>query len=378
MEMWGGESCGARGVDVIAKIKVCMRRTRGLCGGFCLSLIAALLSTLHTLPTPGLYANRFPASRSMRSIALTRRALSRNVRVTAPFSCRIGPTAPFHAWSRGSAKVDSPTHRAYEAYDKDELVNTTTDGPGPKDGHAPPDQRTLKLGKSKQMQLTMWPLCCMLTKLQPYGHFTIAFPLCWLRLCRRIFCRLIISLHLFPSTHPHLPKVSGRIPYTGALWTAPVAWGRLPLLGNVKLNIVSERMVRNGGSSMSQECRDEKLIVKWKTCGKTKERAGTLYRGIGATEQLDKLMRMLGGDHRDEEFCGLFIFEFDEQGRISKHTIEHAEEGGNYDRMTKVVSVTDWLLGRAPWKRKDDVVPGLAFCEEQRVRGHQLPQKRER
>ena len=123
-------------------------------------------------------------------------------------------------------------------------------------------------------------------------------------------------------------------------------------------------MVKNGGSNVAHECRDEKLIVKWKTCDKTKAKAGTIYRGIGATEQLDKLMRLLGGDSTDEEFCGLFIFEFDSKGRISKHTIEHAEEGGNYDRMTKVVSVTDWLLGRAPWKRKDEPVPGLAFCEQ--------------
>lgn len=182
-----------------------------------------------------------------------------------------------------------------------------------------------------------------------------------------------ISLLLFPSTHPHLPTVSGRIPYTGALWTAPVAWGRLPLLGNVKLDILSERMVRNGGSSVGQDCRDEKLIVKWKTCGKTKERAGSLYRGIGATEQLDRLMRLLGGDSADEEFCGLFIFEFDDKGRILRHTIEHAEEGGNYDRMTKMVSVTDWLLGKAPWRRKDDVVPGLAFCDQRGVRRVQVP-----
>lgn len=148
-----------------------------------------------------------------------------------------------------------------------------------------------------------------------------------------------------------------------------MAWGRLPVVGNVKLVIMSERMARNGGSAVDHACRDEKLIVKWKTSGKSKERAGALYRGIGATEQLDKLMRLLGGESTDEEFCGLFIFEFDEQGRIVKHTIEHADEGGNYDRTAKVVSVTDWLLGKAPWRRSDDVMPGLAFCEtEERVR----------
>lgn len=289
----------------------------------------------------------------MRSTALTRRALARNVRVTASFSF----LAPVHVWNRGFAKVNPATHRPYDVYDKDGLANSITDGFRTEDGRAPPDERTLKLGKTIRTLHERLPTL-------------LASPL------PQEVLSPVISLHLFPSTHPHLPTVTGRIPYTGALWTAPMAWGRLPLLGNVKLDIVSERMVRNGGSSVEHACRDEKLIVKWKTCGKTKERAGTLYSGIGATEQLDKLMRLLGGDKTGEEFCGLFIFEFDDQGRISKHTIEHADEGGSYDRMAKVVSVTDWLLGKAPWRRKDEVVPGLAFCAEQRERRHNLPQDR--
>lgn len=115
---------------------------------------------------------------------------------------------------------------------------------------------------------------------------------------------------------------------------------------------------------MTHEARDEKLIVKWKTCGKTRSKGGgSLYRGIGAYEQVDKLTEFLRGEAKpDEEFRGLFIFEFDEDGKIVKHTIEHAEEGGNFDRMTRVVSVTDWLLGRAPWRRKEEV-PSLAWCE---------------
>ena len=43
----------------------------------------------------------------------------------------------------------------------------------------------------------------------------------------------------------------------------------------------------------------------------------------------------------------MFIFEFDEEGRILTHTIENVEEGGNWDKMTRVISVTDWLLGKA-------------------------------
>jgi len=173
-----------------------------------------------------------------------------------------------------------------------------------------------------------------------------------------------ISLHLFPSTHPHLPAVSGRLAYTGALWTAPVAWGRIPVVGNVKIQILSERMFRNSGIAVSQECRDEKLIVKWKTCGKDTGR-NTIYRGLGPTEQFDALSEAVrGGEKDDAEFCGLFVFEFDDQGRISKHTIEHAEEGGNCDRALRFVSVTDWLLGRAPWRRREEVVPGLAWCDD--------------
>ncbi len=143
-----------------------------------------------------------------------------------------------------------------------------------------------------------------------------------------------------------------------------MAWGRVPIVGNVKLIILSERVVKNGPYSYSGEGRvnSERLIVRWKTCGKTKGKGmGALYRGIGASEQVDKITEWLGGDARDdEEFCGLFIFEFDEEGRILTHTIEHAEEGGSWDRASKVVSVTDWLLGKTKWKSGKDI-PGLAL-----------------
>ena len=143
-----------------------------------------------------------------------------------------------------------------------------------------------------------------------------------------------------------------------------MAWGRVPIVGNVKLIILSERMVKSGPQSYSGSSRvsSERLIVRWKTCGKTKGKGmGALYRGIGASEQVDKITEWLGGDARDdEEFCGLFIFEFDEEGRILTHTIEHAEEGGSWDRASKVISVTDWLLGRAKWKPGKEI-PNLAL-----------------
>lgn len=144
--------------------------------------------------------------------------------------------------------------------------------------------------------------------------------------------------------------------------------------------ILSERMVRNGGTAVALENREEKLIVKWKTCGKTTHRDGTggIYRGMGlavAKDPVEKIRGFIAGSRHEqtpengnrtkdaEEFQGIFIFEFDEKGRVAKHTIEHTEEGGHYDRMTRVVSVTDWLLGRFNGKRREEE-PALALCEE--------------
>ncbi|KAB2579235.1 Tubby [Lasiodiplodia theobromae] len=210
----------------------------------------------------------------------------------------------------------------------------------------PPDERTLKLGKTIRVLHERLPTL-------------LASPLPQEILSPQI------TLHLFPSTHPHLPTVSGRIAYTAALWTAPVAWGRVPVVGNVKLEILSERMMRNGCGSTSGKAH-EKLIVKWRTCGKTKGKGvGAFYRGISGSEQVDKITEFLGGDARDdEEFVGLFIFEFDEEGRILTHTIENVEEGGNWDKMTRVISVTDWLLGKA-WGAKQPAGLALGFCKNE-------------
>jgi hypothetical protein len=187
-----------------------------------------------------------------------------------------------------------------------------------------------------------------------------------------------ITLNLFPSTHPHLPVVKGRIAYTAALWTAPVAWGRVPVVGNVKLVICSERMIQQGGTSVDHACRHEKLLVRWKTCGKAGDSGSGMYRGITASEHLNRITEILRGDEKeDSEFTGLFIFEFDEEGRIASHTIEHAEEGGSVDKTTKVISVTDWLLGKAKWKRGEEAEAGLAlgYC---RIAGNRPMKQTER
>lgn len=167
-----------------------------------------------------------------------------------------------------------------------------------------------------------------------------------------------ITLHLFPSTHPHLPTVRGKLAYTAALWTAPVAWGRIPVLGNVSLTILSERMIKNGGTSTPAHLRHEKLIVRWKTCGKSEKKHG---QASEAMEKISKIVRGSDSSAHDEEFTGIFRFEFDEEGRIVNHIIEHAEENGHWDQTSKVISVTDWLLGRAWGRRAEEGSPCLAF-----------------
>jgi hypothetical protein len=169
-----------------------------------------------------------------------------------------------------------------------------------------------------------------------------------------------ISLHLFPSTHPHLPTVSGKYAYAAALWTAPVAWGQVPVLGNVKLRILSERMVKNGGTSTTtgNSIRNEKLIVRWQTCGRSEKKEGGQVSDV-----VEKITNIVAGSSRPhQEFTGLFKFEFDEEGRILNHIIEHTEECQHWDRTAKVISVTDWLLGRA-WGRREEAHPSLAFVK---------------
>ncbi|KAF2667100.1 hypothetical protein BT63DRAFT_329293 [Microthyrium microscopicum] len=197
--------------------------------------------------------------------------------------------------------------------------------------HKPVDERKLKLGKTIRTLHERLPTL-------------LATPL------PQDILSPQITLRLFPSTHPHLPSVTGRIAYTAALWTSPVAWGRMPVLGNVKLIILSERMMRHGKEG------SEKLVVRWKTCVKT--------RG-DVTEQIKKMIAILGRGQskayaEQHEFHGLFIFEFDGEGRISSHTIEHVEERNNWET-ARVISVTDWLLGKA-WGKKEEV-PELAICD---------------
>lgn len=116
-------------------------------------------------------------------------------------------------------------------------------------------------------------------------------------------------------------------------------------------------------------------MVRWRTKGKTKGKGvGAFYRGIGASEQVDKITEWLGGDVSDqEEFTGLFVFEFDEEGRVLKHTIEHAEEGSEGE-VGRVIGLTDWLLGRIGRKRIDGELV-LGYCEHEQD-GGRSPRRR--
>ena len=122
-------------------------------------------------------------------------------------------------------------------------------------------------------------------------------------------------------------------------------------------------------------------MVRWKTCEKSRRLNGHLH----GAPQVDKIAEWLGqssgreGEEeedkdKDKEFLGLFIFEFDDVGRVVTHTIELADVGSNWETKTsRFVSVTDWLLGRA-WSKKGEDEGGLALGYaniDERPRGRQ-------
>ncbi|KAK2607777.1 hypothetical protein N8I77_006429 [Diaporthe amygdali] len=206
-------------------------------------------------------------------------------------------------------------------------ANTNTTPPLGQGPNKPPDDRKAKLGKTLRILQERLP-----TLLQSPLPTEILAP--------------NISLHLFPSTHPHLPTVSGRVAYIAALWTAPMTWNRLPIIGDVELEIMSERMVKQPGTR--QGAVSEKLVVRWRTTGK----------GIGSKLPFrDK--------QTAKEFWGLFIFEFDSEGRVLSHTIEHVQSGGDWDKGigAKFVGLTDWLLGGM---RGPEGCPAFEIHQEQR------------
>lgn len=221
-----------------------------------------------------------------------------------------------------------------------------------------------------------------------------------------------VQLHLFPSTHSHLPVVKGRMPYIAALWTAPLAWGHLPIFGHVEIEILSERMGNQSPSTYDTAAAEEergdisgmeRLVVRWQTQKKqpgekeqnssssiaasppsktapattstedksnphetwtdrqkkkknrqesqASDSSSSLSRSSASTNSNRSLSVLLGGDapifklKNEENFTGMFVFRFDRDGRIASHTIEHAEDNFSASRTSKVVTLTDWLLG---------------------------------
>ncbi|KAJ8114914.1 hypothetical protein ONZ43_g4789 [Nemania bipapillata] len=168
-----------------------------------------------------------------------------------------------------------------------------------------------------------------------------------------------VSLHLFPSTHPYLPTVSGRVGYIAALWTSPIAWNRVPIVGNVRLEILSERMINQPlhFSPRRPGAYGEQLVVKWRTASSSSEPSGDSR--LSLTEQgeqnLDAHLRGSQAVGEKKAFTGLFIFEFDKDGRIISHTIEHVDEHGDWEKGVgaRMVGLTDWLLGGIKGRSED-------------------------
>lgn len=264
---------------------------------------------------------------------------------------QVRPEPLTDLWFTSSAPRSKPTDP------RDVLPDTPTPGSGHDPSPPPPSERTLAIGR------TLRTLSPLLPNLLSSGvPQNILSP--------------NVTLHLFPSTHQHLPVVKGRVAYRAALFTAPVAWGTVPFVGNVKLKIISERMARSGHcgsmSDSGDEAGDEKLVVRWITEAKQTNGAAstsTAASSASAENTNASLSTLLGGTqplstNNEKQFSGLFIFTFDEEGRIASHTIEHADEDNGHERTSRVVTVADWLLGKARGRKEGEIglVPGLGVA----------------
>ncbi|KAJ5775993.1 uncharacterized protein N7511_001004 [Penicillium nucicola] len=274
------------------------------------------------------------------------------------------------------------------------------DGVPPRNDHKPPDERTLKLGKSEHAAFTVH--ICSTNMIKALRTLSPLLPTLLYNTLPTEILAPSVNLHLFPSTHPHLPTVKGRTLYRAALWTVPVAWSSVPLVGNVRLQILSERIVRSGTlldplrNGEHHDCGDERLIVRWKTEPRTDsgpfhspstsskasstaaQNAASLQEShlSASTKSTNKgLSVLLGGEEpifklsKEEQFTGLFIFSFDEEGRILTHTIEHADEADGWERTAKFVTLTDWLIGKARGSLDPVANPGLAM---ESCQGHEF------
>ena len=160
-----------------------------------------------------------------------------------------------------------------------------------------------------------------------------------------------------------------------------MAWGCVPIVGNVKLQIMSEKIVRTGfeyvipseASGGERNLSAEKLVVRWKTEPKANGNDSSSAEAAASSTTEGSINRglskLLGNDkpifnlNKGDDFTGLFIFTFDAKGRIASHTIEHSDENNGYDKTSKVVTLTDWLLEKVKWGRnkEQELIPGLAM-----------------
>lgn len=116
----------------------------------------------------------------------------------------------------------------------------------------------------------------------------------------------------------------------------------MPIIGNVKLEILAERMTSEPLTFLPRRAGaiPEQLVVRW--CEKRKPKTD-----LAETTSIARSLRLGRGVDPNQAFTGLFIFDFDKEGRILTHTIETAQESGNWEKGmgAKFVGLTDWLLG---------------------------------
>ncbi|KAL2845445.1 hypothetical protein BJY01DRAFT_214260 [Aspergillus pseudoustus] len=309
------------------------------------------------------------------------RAASSHVRPLAHAQTHHDPRL-YRGASHSSPSSTHPLHPLSPPFN---LKYSLTDDLNPNKDHKPPDERTIKLGKTLRILSPLLPTI-LTNPLPPH----ILSP--------------SVTLHLFPSTHPHLPTVKGRTLYRAALWAVPVAWSSVPFVGNVKLQILSERIVRAGtvldghvhgaaqdptGNTNDNCAGDERLVVRWRTertapssssSSSTTAQSTSTSPAVSPTSESTSALKeskhgtnkglsvLLGGDapifklSSDDQFTGLFIFSFDEEGRVLTQTIEHAEDASGWERTAKFVTLTDWLIGKARGSLEPAPPPGLVGC----------------
>lgn len=109
----------------------------------------------------------------------------------------------------------------------------------------------------------------------------------------------------------------------------------MPIIGDVRLEILSERMVHEPGKRVGAGA--EQLVVRWRTTGSRISWRLPLFQHAGED----------GAAVAKKGFTGLFIFEFDGEGRVLSHTIETVQNNGDWENSVgaKFVGLTDWLFG---------------------------------